>query len=327
MREPAFVRKHQAQWQEFEEDLSHGKDVDPDRLASLFVDITDDLAYAAAQYPESTTHRYLNQIAARVHGLLYKNRRDKVSRLAQFWTRDIPEAFLQARGAILFSAVVFLLTVLLGLGLGLSDEAIVRGILGNDYVDKTVQNIRSGNPMGVYKESDGYVMFVQIALNNLFVMMYAVIIGLLVVIGPMFVLMKNGVMIGAFHALFFSHGEVGRFFLGVYVHGSIELSCIIVAAGAGFHIGNAILLPRTFTRMEAFRRGVSTAIKIAIGLVPLIVVAALFESFVTRLTEMPLVVNIVIVVGTLAFMAWYVLVLPLTLLRRQKDDRQVRALR
>lgn len=325
MREPAFVRGHQEQWQEFEKDLANGKDVDPDRLASLFVDITDDLAHAAAQYPDSTTHRYLNQLAARVHGMLYKNRRDKASRLLQFWSRDVPEAFLDARGAILFSGAVFLLMLLLGMGLGLSDEGMLRGIMGNAYVDMTIQNIRSGNPMGVYKESDGYMMFLGIAMNNLFVMMRMVVVGLLVVVGPMYMLITNGVMIGAFHALFFSHGEVGRFFLGVYVHGSIELSCVVVAAGAGFRIGTAILLPRTYTRMESFKRGVSSAIKIAIGLIPLIIIAAVFESFVTRLTDMPLPVNVLIVVGTLAFMVWYVLVLPRTLLRKHADVRQVRA--
>lgn len=320
------MRGHQAQWREFEKDLANGKDVDPDRLASLFVDITDDLAYAAAQYPDSTTHRYLNQLAARVHGMLYKNRRHKSSKLLQFWSRDVPEAFLDARGAILFSGATFLLMLALGIGLGLSDESMLRGIMGNAYVDMTIQNIRSGNPMGVYKSSDGYMMFLWIATNNLFVMMRMVVVGLLVVVGPMYMLITNAVMIGAFHALFFSHGEVGRFFLGVYVHGSIELSCVVVAAGAGFRIGTAILLPRTYTRMESFKRGVSSAIKIAIGLVPLIVIAAILESFVTRLTDMPLSINILIVVGTLAFMAWYVLVLPRTLLRKHNDVRQVRAL-
>lgn len=327
MREPAFVRKNQAQWQEFEKDLSNTKAVDPDRLASLFIDITDDLAFAAAQYPNSTTHRYLNQLAARVHGLLYKNRRHKVSRFLMFWTRDVPAAFLDARGAILFSGAVFLLMLLLGMGLGLSDEGILRGIMGNAYVDMSVQNIRSGDPMGVYKQSEGYMMFIAIAMNNLIVMMRMVVMGLLIIVGPMYMLITNGVMIGAFHALFFSHGEIGRFFLGVYVHGSIELSCVVVAAGAGFRIGTAILLPRTYTRMEAFKRGVSSAIKIAIGLIPLIVVAAVFESFVTRLTDMPMPLNVLIVVGTLAFMVWYVFLLPRTLLRKHEDVRQVHALR
>lgn len=326
MREPAFVRKHQAQWQEFEKDLTKGKDVDPDRMASLFVDITDDLAHAAAQYPESTTHRYLNQLAARVHGLLYKNRRAKASRFLQFWVHDVPEAFYDARGAILFSGAVFVLCLLLGMGLGLSDEGIIRSLMGNAYVDMSIQNIRSGDPMGVYKQTDGYMMFLGIATNNLFVMMRMVVVGLFVVVGPMYMLMSNGITIGAFHALFFSHGEVAKFFLGVYVHGSIELSCVIVAGGAGLRLGNAILLPRTYTRMEAFRRGVMSAIKIAIGLIPLIVLAAVFESFVTRLTDMPLALNLLIVIGTLAFMAWYVLILPSTLIRKQANVQQVRAL-
>jgi len=306
--------------------LARGKNVDPDRLASLFVDITDDLAFAAAQYPDSTTHRYLNQLAARVHGMLYKNRRQKAARFLEFWTHDVPKAFLDARGAILFSGAVFILMLFLGIGLGLSDEGLIRGLMGNSYVDMSIQNIRSNNPMGVYKDEDGFSMFIRIALNNLFVTMNMVVMGLFVVIGPMMMLIKNGVMIGAFHALFFAHGEVGRFFLGVYVHGSIELCCVIVAAGAGFRIGTAILFPRTYTRMESFKRGLTSAVKIAIGLVPLIIIAAFLESFVTRLTDMPLPVNVAIVLGTLAFMAWYVLILPRTLLRKNSDVRHVRAL-
>jgi hypothetical protein len=50
--------------------------------------------------------------------------------------------------------------------------------------------------------------------------------------------------------------------------------------------------------------------KLAIGLVPLFIIAAFFESFVTRHTEMPVWLSITILASSLTFMVWYVIIYP-----------------
>ena len=78
MREPAFLRQNRDKWLEYERLLfgEEAHQTDPDHLANLYIQLTDDLAYARTHYPRSRTHRYLNGLAARTHLLIYKEKRD-----------------------------------------------------------------------------------------------------------------------------------------------------------------------------------------------------------------------------------------------------------
>src|SRR5688500_19775639 len=71
MREAAFQRQNADRWKHFEALLKERHGVDPDRLADLYVHITDDLAYARTFYPESRTTTYLNALAAEIHQKIY----------------------------------------------------------------------------------------------------------------------------------------------------------------------------------------------------------------------------------------------------------------
>ena len=92
MREPAFLRKNREKWQEYEQHLFRGdwQNMDPDHLAELYVQLTDDLAYARTFYPKSQTVRYLNGLAARTHLAIYKNKKEKRNRLLTFWSQETP---------------------------------------------------------------------------------------------------------------------------------------------------------------------------------------------------------------------------------------------
>ena len=51
--------------------------------------------------------------------------------------------------------------------------------------------------------------------------------------------------------------------------------------------------------------------KLVVSLVPIFIVAAMFESYVTRYTNMPVWLSISILTGSLAFMLWYFVYLPI----------------
>jgi uncharacterized membrane protein YhdT len=62
--------------------------------------------------------------------------------------------------------------------------------------------------------------------------------------------------------------------------------------------------------MESFKKGAKDGMKLAIGLVPLFFIAAFFESFVTRHTEMPVWLSVSILACSLSFIIWYVIIYP-----------------
>lgn len=324
MREVAFVRRHQERWQQFEQEIKHTAGADPDRLAELFIELTDDLAYARAQYPSSQTTQYLNHLTAQVYNILYKSRRERGSRIVRFWLRDVPMVMLGARRVMLFSGMVLLLGMVVGFLSGMYDDTLARAVLGDAYVDMTIRNIERGDPMAVYKDDDMLWMFARICWNNLYVSFRMTATGVLTPVFPILMLLYNAVMLGVFHGLFQQHGQLDQALLTVWVHGAFEISAIIVAGAAGIIVGNGLLFPGTYTRKQALVRAMRNAGVIIAGLIPFIIVAALLESFVTRWTSMPLVLNIFIILGSFGLIWWYVLVLPTILVRRGHHERNVR---
>jgi uncharacterized membrane protein SpoIIM required for sporulation len=305
MREVTFLKQNAEKWQQFEQLLRVERVSDPDRLADLFVELTDDLAYAQTFYPESKTTQYLNELAAEAHAAIYRNRREEQGRFRHFWVVEVPLAVEAARRELMVAAIIFALAVALGTLSALNDTGFPRLILGDAYVNMTLENIEQGDPMAVYKKAREVDMAVGIALNNIRVAFLAFAAGVLAAVGTAVILFQNGVMLGAFHTLFYQYDLLGTSLLVVYIHGALEISAIIIAGGAGLTMGKGMLFPGTFTRLQAFRQGARRGAKIIIGLVPVFAAAALLEGFVTRHTTMPAVLSLAIILGSLAFIGWY----------------------
>ena len=316
MREAVFVRRHAPDWEVLEALLADGARPDPDALADAYVRLGDDLAYAKTFYAGSATAAYLNDLSALAHSRVYRNRREERGRFRRFWTHEIPLAAYESRRALLASLLLFLAAVGVGALSARGDDGFVRLILGDAYVNMTLDNIEAGDPMRVYKEMQEVEMFSMIAFNNVVVSFMAFIgalpqLGLpLASVGTGWVLISNGIMFGAFMHLFAAEGLLGEAFRVVFIHGMLELSAIVIAGGAGLAMWNAFLFPGTYPRLTSFRRGAMRGLKLIVGLVPVFAAAALLESFVTRRTEMPLWASLVVILGSLAFVVYYYVVLP-----------------
>jgi len=99
--------------------------------------------------------------------------------------------------------------------------------------------------------------------------------------------------------------------LAIWLHGTIEISCIVIAGSAGIVMGNSLLFPGTYARLASFRRGALQGLKIVIGLVPCFILAGFLESFVTRHSpEMYPWASAAIILGSLAFIILYFIVYP-----------------
>jgi uncharacterized membrane protein SpoIIM required for sporulation len=316
MREAAFHRQNAEKWKQFEALLKDRRSVDPDQLADLYVHVTDDLSYARTFYPESRTTTYLNALAGEIHQAIYRNRRERTSRIVTFWKTELPMLFYEHRRTLLYAFAIFALSAVIGAVSALNDESFVRVILGDSYVNMTLENIRKGDPMAVYQGGGEVDMFALITLNNIFVAFRTFAFGLLFAVGTAYQLFINGVMLGAFEAFFYRHGVLGRSLLSVWLHGTIEISAVVIAGCAGLILGNSFLFPGTYTRLQSFRRGAKQSVKITVGLVPLFIVAGFIESFLTRYTRMPVALSLSIILLSFAFIVTYVVVYPRMLARR-----------
>ena len=318
MQEIVFLKQNAPRWQRFENLLGAIPRADPDALATLFIELTDDLSYARTFYPGSETTRYLNELTARVHQQIYRNKKESRSRLRHFWVEEFPRQLQRAHKELFYAALVFALAVFIGVVSAANDEGFVRLILGDRYVNMTLSNMAGGDPLAIYKSMSQMEMFLGITFNNVRVALLAFVAGVLFSFGTGFILFYNGVMLGVFHYLFYKNGLLAAALLTVWIHGTLEIAAIVVAGCAGLVIGNSILFPGTYSRGHSFRRGARQGLKIAIGLVPIFVVAGLLEGFVTRYTEMPVWLSLAIIGASLVFAVWYFILYPLRLHAQEK---------
>lgn len=310
MKEVTFIRWNIEKWKAIEQVAERAVSLSPDQLVDAYTELTADLAFAQTHYPASRITIYLNNLASALHNEIYRNKREKWSRIITFWSREVPQTMYEARRELLTSFLIFAASLLIGVLSAANDPDFLRLILGNGYVDMTLENIANGEPMAVYNDSSEVPMFLGITLNNVGVSFNCFAMGLLTSFGTGYMLLSNGIMVGAFQTFFYQHGLLWESVLAIWLHGTLEIWAIIVAGAAGLALGNGWLFPGTYSRLESFRRGAKRGLKIVIGTVPIFMMAGFIEGFVTRHTELPELLRLSVILISLAFIIFYYIYLP-----------------
>ena len=321
MREVVFVKKNKDKWVNYESLLTGNTKINPDDLTVMYLDLTDDLAYASTYYPESKLTAYLNELAGMAHRKIYKTKKTSGNAIKRFYLHDFPLMFYQYRQYLLFSFLVFLLFVAIGWFSTTQNLDFARWVLGDAYVDMTLENIKKGDPMAVYKQANEVDMFLGITINNIKVALYTFMLGVLLGLGTLYMLMNNAIMLGTFQYFFLKYGLFWESVRTVWIHGTIEISVIIVAGAAGFIMASGILMPGTYTRLYAFRQKARDGLKVMVSTIPFFIMAGFLESFVTRHTEMPDWLAVLIILSSLVLIVYYYVFLPKKLYLQQQYEQ------
>ena len=243
-------------------------------------------------------------------------------RIITFWTQEIPEIMYHCRKELLYSFLIFVVCAFIGAFSAANDDGFVRLILGDRYVDMTLENIEKGDPMAVYKSMNADEMFFGITINNIKVSFFVFIAGIFTSLASAYLLLSNGIMLGSFQYFFYEHGLLGESALAVWTHGTLEISAIVVAGAAGIAMGNGWLFPKTYTRIESFRRSAAKGGKIVIGTVPIFIIAGFLESYITRHTEYPFALRLSFIIISLCFVILYYVVYPHILARNKQTNNK-----
>ena len=168
MREAAFVQRNKEKWQRLERVLAHrDQGLSADESSSLYIELTDDLSYARTFFPGAEVTTYLNELAVGMHQHVHKNQKTTSRRAFTFWVEELPLLMAKTRTQLLISAGVFFTACLIGALSAHYDTTFTRLIMGDGYVDMTLENIKNGRPMDVYGGSHEMDMFFRITLNNI----------------------------------------------------------------------------------------------------------------------------------------------------------------
>ena len=279
-----FVAARERSWNEFEERLTVAQTrpaalgyEDLEFLAVRYRQILHESGLANARYPATGAARRLARLAVLATRLLHQEPRDSAFSLLRFWTRTFPRAFRRNAPNTLGAVFLFSLGAVFGLGLAAVQPSIATSLLG----PRTVDELREGH---LWTESLTHsvppsVSSSAIARNNLGVALVGWGGGALAGIGALYILFLNGFLLGAVFGVTMHYSLAGRLLEFVSAHGLLEITLIIVTAGAGLRMGRAIVEATDLPRSDALKAAGHEALVILFGCLPWFVPLGLIEGF------------------------------------------------
>lgn len=311
MREIAFIKTNKNKWLEFEQAIFGKAKKNPDEMANLYIQLMNDLSYAQTYYSKSKTVVYLNFLASSIYQKIYKTKRTESNRLLFFFKTEVPLIVYDYRRYLVYAFTLFFVTVCIGVVSAKYDENFVRLILGNGYVNETLENIKGGNPVAIYKSGSNWGSFIGITFNNLKVGMTCYIFGIFGGIGTFYISLQNAIMLGSFQYFFYQSGVFWKSVRGIWIHGSMEIFGIVIETAAGYILGASILFPKTYSRFNSFKIGFKNSFKILLSTIPFTIAAGFLEGFITRYSiDMPNWLSSFIILFTLSIISFYYLIYP-----------------
>ncbi len=252
-------------------------------FGQLYRGVTADLARARTYGASPGLLGTVGRWAGAGHNLLYRARGRVAVSLGHWIAAEFPRAVRLYSRQILLATVLFYGSGLAAYVAVREDALLGRAIAGPGMMTR-VENTEKGNIDARYLEEDieGAEMPVfasSLMTNNVAVTFYAFAGGFLAGLGTLFVLLLNGIGLGAVFGVYANEGVPLVLLAWVFPHGFIELTAICIAGGAGFGLGSALLMPGRRTRAEALMERGRAFLSLIAGTALMLVVAGLIEGF------------------------------------------------
>lgn len=320
MREIAFIKQNKEKWLNVEQVILGKAQKNPDDLSSMYINLINDLSFAQTYYPKSKTTIYLNHLSSEIFQRIYKTKRLEKNKLLYFFDTEVPLLVYEYKRFLLYVFLFFFIFTGIGFISTIYEPDFPRQILGDDYVNMTLENIKKGEATGVYSSGSTWGMSIGIIFNNLMVSAKMYISGIFLGLGSLYALLQNCIMLGSFQTFFGNQGVLSESARGIWIHGAFEISAIVIVGMCGLILGASILFPKTYSRMHAFKKGFRDSFKIYISTYPFIIVAGILEGYVTRHSmEMPLWLNLLIIFGTFSLIFFYFVIYPFIVYKKQNN--------
>lgn len=290
-----FRAEREADWQRLEALLDLVEKKSPKRLTNddlielprLYRATLSALSIARETSLDASMTAYLESLSTRAYFVLYGCREPVWRQIGGFFAHGWPAAVRGIFGETLLIGALFFASALAGYFLVISDpawfSALVPGeMAGGRDMNATAEYLR--NTIYGAPEKAGLEIFATFLFtHNAQISIMAFALGFAFAVPTFFLIASNGVLLGAMYAVFIPKG-LGVGFTGwLLIHGSTELSAIILAGAAGMHIGRAVAFPGQRTRMAAAGEAGRRAALVMIGVVIMLLVAGLLEGFARQL--------------------------------------------
>ncbi|MDQ0871410.1 putative membrane protein SpoIIM required for sporulation [Paenibacillus sp. V4I3] len=302
-----FIREHKSQWTELEQlliQLSKRKSSlqasQVNRFTELYKVASAHLATLQTHMPTDETTLYLNHLVSQAHNAMYKENNKSSKQMKEFFLHYFP-SLIRARSLFVgFALFLFLLGGLLGFLSVWNDPLNLSMIMPGAMAD-SIDPSKTADPRG---DLHSPLVSTAIMTNNIRVAVLAFISGVTLGIGTIYLMISNGLIVGALAAVFMQSGKSYVFWAYILPHGIIELTAIFIAGGAGLYMGYRFFVPGPYPRKLRFLESAKESAQLLIGTIPLFIIAGIIEGYITPST-MSLEVKYLIAGMTLLLLALY----------------------
>lgn len=279
-----YIARNEAGWRRLDELTKRARrrvaNLQPhelDELVQRYQQVSAQLSYVRTAFHDPPLLARLTRLVAAASGVIYGKRARSWNGVARFFTRSFPAAVWYQRRAIAVAAVLFVVPAALTCIWLLNDQVALDASASaaerQHYVDEQFEQY--------YSEQPSVQFFTQVTTNNIRVAFMAFALGGLLCVPGALIVLVNAVLLGQAAAWMISEGDALRFWGLILPHGALEITSIVIAAGAGLAIGWAVIAPGDRSRGVAFMEEGRRAVVIVLGLVATFMVAGLIEGFVT----------------------------------------------
>ncbi len=244
-------------------------------MALLYRQVAADLSVLRQDATAQTYATHVNHLLARAHHIIYSGKKTTVAGLFRFLRDDYPAIF---QSQIRYVALALLVSVawgLLGAVITTARPDFMRHFVGPAMIATMERHeMWTKSVVSVAPMASSYIMT-----NNLSVSFVTFAGGILFGLGTFWSLYRNGMMLGVIGAACHQYGMSLALWSFVAPHGSLELPSILIAGGAGFRLGHAMLFPGSLRWKDSVARGGIEATRLVSGVIPMLVIAGSLEGF------------------------------------------------
>jgi uncharacterized membrane protein SpoIIM required for sporulation len=226
---------------------------------------------------------YLESLSTRAYFFVYGNRTTLAERLGGFFLRDWPSAVRMLWRETLVSAGLGILGAIVAFEVTLKRPAffyifVPRGLAGGRgprsstaELAHTIFDPQHGKALGFFAS----FLFT----HNAQIAILAFALGFACCLPAAFLMFYNGLMLGAFVAIFYSHGLIMPFGGWTMIHGVTELFAVTLAGAAGIRIGWMLAFPGEKSRLAAAADAGRIGAIVMGGAIVMLGFAGLLEGF------------------------------------------------
>ncbi|MDO8683756.1 MAG: stage II sporulation protein M [Armatimonadota bacterium] len=255
---------------------------DLSRIGPLYRLAVSDLALARARNDDPESITFLNDLVARGHGLIYTSPPSRLRNALRFIVSGFPSLVRKELPAIGIATAIFLLGAVLAFVIVWRDPLTAGIFLPERYTEAMGRRFGSENTEPApLPEAVKPVLSSAIMANNINVSIMAFAAGITFGLATVYVLLQNGMMLGALAAIYTRHNLSLSFWSLILPHGVIELAAIFISGGAGLILGGALIKPGNMSRWAALAIAARRAVPLMGGVALMLVLAGAIEGFLT----------------------------------------------